>query len=78
MEFGLDLMKKIRGGFETSGGSNKFVTSDADYNDGEWHHAVVTFADRQVTLYIDGVFEDDRFTITSPDIGGSHPLTLGA
>ena len=70
--------EEIRGGFETSGGSNKFVTSDADYNDGEWHHAVVTFADRLVTLYIDGVFEDDRFTITSPDIGGSHPLALGA
>ena len=35
--------EKIRGGFETSGGSPMFATSPLSYSDGKWHYATVTF-----------------------------------
>ena len=43
--------EQIEGGFETSGGSNRYVTSPTQkYNNGQWHHGVVTFDGSKVRL----------------------------
>ncbi len=37
--------ERLQGGFETTGDSNKYISSPNTYNDGQWHHGVVTFDD---------------------------------
>ena len=46
---------KLSGGFETSSGSNKYVTSPNSYVDGQWQHGVVTFDGSNVRLYVNGI-----------------------
>jgi len=46
--------EQIRAGFETSSGTNFFVTSPTAYNN-QWHYVVVTYSGSTVILYIDGV-----------------------
>jgi Concanavalin A-like lectin/glucanases superfamily len=46
--------ENIQGGFETSKGSGKFITSSNTYNDDQWHHAVVTYDGSILRMYIDG------------------------
>ena len=44
---------QIQAGFETSGGTDNFVTSSGKYNDGKWHYALVTFDGTAINLYVD-------------------------
>ena len=69
---------KLSGGYETSSGSNKYVTSDNSYVDGQWHHGVVTFDGSNVRLYVDGIQVKSTSTTSLPDTSGNQPLRIGA
>ncbi|MGI0051755.1 MAG: LamG-like jellyroll fold domain-containing protein, partial [Nitrososphaeraceae archaeon] len=69
---------KLSGGYETSSGSNKYVTSDKSYVDGQWHHGVVTFDGSNVRLYVDGIQVKSTSTTSLPDKSGNQPLRIGA
>jgi hypothetical protein len=68
----------LQGGFETTGGSNKYVTSTRTYNDGQWHHGVVTFDNNNniVRLFVDGVQIGSLSTTSNPDNTGNKPLRI--
>jgi Concanavalin A-like lectin/glucanases superfamily/Calcineurin-like phosphoesterase len=70
--------EKVQGGFETSSGSDRFITSTNSYNDGQWHHGVVTFDGSILRLYIDGVQIITSSTSSTPETVGNHPLKIGA
>jgi hypothetical protein len=70
--------EKVQGGFETSSGSDRYVTSPNSYNDGQWHHGVVTFDGSILRLYIDGVQIITSSTSSTPETVGNHPLKIGA
>ena len=70
--------EKASGGYETTGGSNKFVTSSTTFNDNQWHHGVVTFDGSIVKLYIDGVQVSSLASTSTPDNTGNQPLRIGA
>ena len=70
MNYGIwmNSAEKIKGGFETSSGTDYFVTSPASYSDNKWHYAVVTYGGSTVILYIDGVQVATKSTSgASPD-----------
>ena len=70
----------LQGGFETTGGSNKYVTSTKAYNDGQWHHGVVTFdnSNNIVRLFVDGVQIGQLSTTSNPDTTGNKPLRIAS
>jgi hypothetical protein len=81
--YGLWLMpspsERLQGGFETTGGTNRYITSAIDYNDGQWHHGVVTFDNPNniVRLFVDGAQIGTLSTTSNPDNTGSQPLRIG-
>jgi hypothetical protein len=56
MNYGLYITmdEQVRGGFETSAGTNYFVSSVNKYNDGQWYYELVTNDGSFVRLYVDG------------------------
>jgi hypothetical protein len=70
--------EKVQGGFETSSGSDRYVTSPGSYNNGQWHHGVVTFDGSILRLYVDGVQVATSSTPGTPETVGNHPLKIGA
>jgi len=81
MNYGIwmNSAEKIKGGFETSSGTDQFVTSPASYSDNKWHYAVVTYGGSTVILYIDGVQVASKSTSgASPDSSGAKPVRVGA
>jgi concanavalin A-like lectin/glucanase superfamily protein/calcineurin-like phosphoesterase family protein len=80
MNYGLWITsaEKLRGGFETSSGADRFVTSPNSYNNGQWRHGVVTYdGTSTVRLYIDGVQVATTSTSSLPQIN-NHPLRIGS
>ena len=80
MNYGLWITsaEKLRGGFETSSGADRFVTSPNSYNNGQWRHGVVTYdGTSTVRLYIDGVQVAKTSTSSLPQIN-NHPLRIGS
>lgn len=69
---------KIEGGFETSSGANIFVTSPTALNNGQWHHAAVTYNQSVLKLYIDGALADSLSTTAIPDDGNATPIRVAA
>ena len=69
---------QIQAGFETSGGTDNFVTSSGKYNDGKWHYALVTFDGSAINLYVDNNKVSTLSTSSSPDKTGSQPVRVGA
>jgi hypothetical protein len=72
--------EKIRAGFETSSGTDYYISSPASYNDGNWHYAVATYdGSSTVRLYIDGNQVATKTTSGAlPDKTGTQPLRVGA
>jgi hypothetical protein len=71
--------EKIKAGFETSSGTDRYVTSANKYNNGQWHYAVVTNDGSNVRLYIDGVQVATKSTSgASPETSGTKPVRVGA
>jgi len=70
--------ERLQGGFETTGGTNRYVTSANTYNDGQWHHGVVTFDNPNniVRLFVDGIQIGTLSTASNPDNTGSQPLRI--
>src|SRR5215203_3381345 len=70
--------ERLQGGFETTGGTNRYITSANTYNDGQWHHGVVTFDNPNniVRLFVDGVQIGTLSTTSNPDNTGSQPLRI--
>ena len=80
MNYGLWMTssEKLRGGFETSSGSDRYATSPNTYNNGQWHHAVVTYDGTSIVrLYIDGVQVASTSTSSLPEVN-KHPLRIGS
>jgi concanavalin A-like lectin/glucanase superfamily protein/K319-like protein/Big-like domain-containing protein len=69
--------EKLRGGFETSGGSPMYATSPQSYSDGMWHYVTVTYDGSVIILYVDGVQIATKKTAGSPDTG-DEPVRVGA
>lgn len=81
MNYGLYMTKdeQVRAGFETSSGTNFFISSPNKYNDGQWHYAVVTYDGTTLRLYIDGLQVGTLSTSGAvPDNTGTQPLRIGA
>ena len=81
MNYGLYMTtdEQVRGGFETSAGTNYFVSSVNRYNDGQWHYALVTNDGSFVRLYVDGSQIGSRSTSGAlPDNSGIQPVRIGA
>ena len=80
MNYGLWMTssEKLRGGFETSSGSDRYATSTNTYNNGQWHHAIVTYDGTSIVrLYIDGVQVASTSTSSLPEVN-KHPLRIGS
>ncbi len=61
--------EKLRGGFETSSGSDRYATSPNTYNNGQWHHGVVTYDGTSIVrLYVDGVQVTTSVTSSLPEV----------
>jgi Concanavalin A-like lectin/glucanases superfamily/Bacterial Ig domain/PKD domain len=69
--------EKLRGGFETSGGSPMYATSPQSYSDGKWHYVTVTYDGSDIILYVDGVQVATKKASGSPD-SGDEPVRVGA
>jgi concanavalin A-like lectin/glucanase superfamily protein/Big-like domain-containing protein len=74
----MNSAEQIKGGFETSSGTDFFATSPTSYNDNQWHYAVVTYGGSTVILYIDGVQVASKSTSGSPDSSGTQPVRVAA
>ena len=75
----MNSAQQVKGGFETSSGTDFFATSPASYNDNQWHYAVVTYGGSTVILYIDGVQVASKSTSgASPDSSGTTPVRVAA
>ena len=71
--------EQIKAGFETSSGTDQFVTSPGTYNNGQWHYVVVTNDGSTVRLYIDGTQVATKSTSSaSPETSGTKPVRVGA
>ncbi|HJU79044.1 MAG TPA: Ig-like domain-containing protein, partial [Nitrososphaeraceae archaeon] len=71
--------EQIKAGFETSSGSDQYVTSPGTYNNGQWHYVVVTNDGSTVRLYIDGTQVATKSTSgASPETSGTKPVRVGA
>ena len=70
---------QLQAGFETTGGTNRYITSSTNYLDNQWHHAVVTFdnANNIVRLFVDGLQVGTLSTTSNPDNTGTQPLRIG-
>ena len=67
----------IRGGFEETNGRDHLDNSfPVKYNDGVWHHVVITYDQLNLRLYIDGVEKKTNATKATPEIN-AQPLTIG-
>jgi len=75
----MNSAQKIKGGFESSAGTDYYTTSPNSYNDNQWHYAVVTYGGSTVILYIDGVQVASKSTSgASPDSAGTKPVRVAA
>jgi len=71
--------EQIKAGFETSSGTDQFVTSPSTYNNGQWHYVVVTNDGSTLRLYIDGTQVATKSTSgASPETSGTKPVRVGA
>jgi Concanavalin A-like lectin/glucanases superfamily len=81
MNYGIwmNSAEQVKGGFESSSGTDFYVTSPNSYSDNQWHYAVVTYGGSTVILYIDGVQVGSKSTSgASPDSSGTQPVRIGA
>jgi predicted phosphodiesterase len=80
MNYGLWMKssEQLEGGFESSSGSNRYVTSPNSYDNGQWHHGVVTYDGSILRLYVDGVQVNTLSTSSTPETVGNYPLKIGA
>jgi hypothetical protein len=66
----------VQGGFETSGGTDKFATSSLTYNDFQWHHALCYYDSTRVALRVDNIEVGDNVTTSTPETNAKD-LVIG-
>jgi hypothetical protein len=80
MNYGIWMTEseKIGAGFETSNGTDFFVTSPNTYSDGKWHYAVLTYdSSTAVRLFMDGIQVTSKSTSGArPDTSGTQPIRI--
>lgn len=82
MNYGVWMDKNgtVAAGFETTNGSDYYVSSNGTYNDGRWHNVVVTYdGNSELRLYIDGSQIAEKQTggaIPEPNI--ITPIRIGS
>ncbi|MQS07295.1 LamG-like jellyroll fold domain-containing protein [Streptomyces alkaliphilus] len=59
--------------FGVNSGSLRTVTTNASYNDGQWHHVVATLGSNGMRLYVDGQQQAVNTSYTSAQNYGSTP-----
>ena len=64
------------GHMKAGGAPNEVVESKTGLGDGNWHHTTVTFDQKKITVYIDGVLESEKDCTSIIDVI-NHPLTIG-
>jgi hypothetical protein len=70
---------KLIAGFETSNGTDVFISSPQSYNDSNWHYSTITYDGSSLRLYTDGVQVANKSTTNlTPDTSGKQPLRVGA
>ena len=75
----MNSAEQIKAGFETSSGTEQYVTSPGTYNDGQWHYVIVTNDGSTVRLYVDGTQVATKSTSgASPETSGTKPVRVGA
>ena len=55
---------------------NEMVESKTGLADGKWHHTTVTFDQKKMTVYVDGILEFEKKYTSIEDVI-NHPLTIG-
>jgi phosphatidylserine/phosphatidylglycerophosphate/cardiolipin synthase-like enzyme len=81
MNYGIwmNSAEKLVAGFESSSGTDYFVSSPISYRDNSWHYAVVTFSSSTLKLYVDGQMIGSKSTNGAlPDNKATYPLRIGA
>ena len=80
MNYGLFLNwgERLKAGFKSTSGTNKFVQSPKSYNDGNAHYAVATYDLSILKLYVDGSMVATLSTSAIPDDGSSLPVRIAA
>ena len=70
--------ERLMAGFESSNGTDYYVTNGNTYSDGRWHHAAVTYDGSSLVLYVDGAELAWRPITAIPDNEGTQPVRIGA
>jgi phospholipase C len=81
MNYGIWLNRSgnIIAGFESVNGVDYTVSSNSKFNDGKWHHAVVTYdGNSELKLFMDGKFSARNHTQETPDTTGIQPIRIGS
>jgi len=81
MNYGIWMNRNgnIIAGFESKNGTDHTVGSSDKYNDGKWHHVVVTYDGNSVlTLFMDGKLIASKQTRETPDTTGIQPIRIGS
>jgi hypothetical protein len=75
----MNSLENVKAGFETSSGTDQYVTSPGTYSNGQWHYAVVTNDGSNLRLFIDGAQVATKSTSgASPETSGTKPVRVGA
>ena len=74
----LDWGERLKAGFESTTGANKFVTSPNSYDNGNAQYAIVTYDLSIIKLYVNGSMVASLSTTAIPDDSSSRPVRVGA
>jgi len=80
LNYGLFLNwgERLKAGFESTDGTNHFVTSPNSYDNGNAQYAVVTYDLSIIKLYVNGSMVASLSTTAIPEDGSSRPVRIAA
>ena len=80
MNYGMYLNwgERLKAGFESTDGTNYFVTSPDSYDNGNAQYGVVTYDQSIIKLYVNGSMVASLHTTAIPDDGSSLPVRVAA
>lgn len=82
MNYGIWMNNKgnIIAGFETKNGTDYIATANGTYNNGKWHHVIVSYnGNSDLSLFVDGRLSGTNKTQGAiPDSAVVEPLRIGA
>ena len=60
----------------TDGSNYRYMTSDSAWNDGEWHHLVISSSAGTLTMYVDGIDESGSWSTTGTYTNGNNSAVV--